>query len=264
MIPPTRNFDQALSLPALDGSFFAADWPAPANVRTLITTRRGGHSKGAYGSLNVGAHVGDDPAAVAANRALVQARIALPVAYLNQVHGNTAVAAASSLKTPADADASFDNSGLAACAVMTADCLPVLFCDHAGTVVAAAHAGWRGLAGGVLENTIDAMGVPPLEIIAWLGPAIGPEAFEVGEDVREAFCRNLSAAETAFHAIGGGKYLGDIYALAKLVLRRAGVSRIYGGEHCTVLEREHFFSYRRDGQTGRMLSAVWLQPESTG
>ena len=240
MIPPTRNFDQALSLPALDGSFFAADWPAPANVRTLITTRRGGHSKGAYDSLNVGAHVGDDPAAVAANRALVQAQIALPVAYLNQVHGNTAVAAASSLKTPAD-------------------CLPVLFCDHAGTVVAAAHAGWRGLAGGVLENTIDAMGVPPLEIMAWLGPAIGPEAFEVGEDVREAFCRNLSAAEAAFHAIGGGKYLADIYALAKLVLRRAGISRMYGGEHCTVLEREYFFSYRRDGQTGRMLSAVWLQ-----
>ena len=137
MIPPTRNFDQALSLPTLDGSFFAADWPAPANVRTLITTRRGGHRKGA--------HVGDDPAAVAANRALVQAQIALPVAYLNQVHGNTAVAAASSLKTPADADASFDNSSQAACAVMTADCLPVLFCDHAGTVVAAA-AGNHGLA----------------------------------------------------------------------------------------------------------------------
>ena len=111
----------------------------------------------------------------------------------------------------------------------------------------------------MLENTIDAMGVPPLEIMAWLGPAIGPEAFEVGEDVREAFCRNLSAAEAAFHAIGGGKYLADIYALAKLVLRRAGISRIYGGEHCTVLEREYFFSYRRDGQTGRMLSAVWLQ-----
>lgn len=253
---PTLN--QTLNLPEVSGSFLRADWPAPPNVRTLITTRQGGVSTAPYGSLNVGAHVGDDAQAVARNRALVQQQVPLPLAYLNQTHSSMVVRAGDSVETALSADASFDNEGAAACAVMTADCLPVLFCDRAGSVVAAAHAGWRGLAGGVLQNTVAAMGVPPVEVMAYFGPAIGAEAFEVGQDVYDAFTAQLPDAADAFQAIDGGKYLADIYALARQVLHREGVTQIYGGRFCTVLQREAFFSYRRDGQTGRMVSAVWL------
>ena len=211
-----------------------------------------------YQSLNLGSHVGDDPDAVRRNREIVQEQVGLPVAYLNQIHSTIVVNAADALGNTPDADASVDNTGKAACAAMTADCLPVLFCDKAGTVVAAAHAGWRGLAGGVLQNTIAAMNVAPVEIMAYLGPAIGADAFEVGQDVFDAFCVPMSEAADAFEDIGGGKYLADIYALARLVLRREGVNMIYGGTHCTVLERDTFFSYRRDGITGRMASLIWL------
>lgn len=240
-------------------NFLTADWPAPANVKTLITTRNGGVSQGVYQSLNLGSHVGDDPDAVRRNREIVQEQVGLPVAYLNQIHSTIVVNAADALGNTPDADASVDNTGKAACAAMTADCLPVLFCDKAGTVVAAAHAGWRGLAGGVLQNTIAAMNVAPVEIMAYLGPAIGADAFEVGQDVFDAFCTPMPEAADAFEDIGGGKYLADIYALARLVLRREGVDMIYGGTHCTVLERDTFFSYRRDGQTGRMVSLIWLE-----
>lgn len=259
---PDKTLNSALGLPESRGPFLRADWPAPPNVHTLITTRRGGVSQGAYASLNLGAHVGDEPADVAENRRRVQAAVPLPVGYLNQTHSSRVVRAVDCLDAVPDADASVDTGGRAACAVMTADCLPVLFCDRAGTVVAAAHAGWRGLAGGVLENTVAAMQVPPAGIMAWLGPAISADAFEVGRDVSDAFRRPLgAAAEAAFEPIGGGKYLADIYALARLVLQGAGVTQVYGGGCCTVLERDTFFSYRRDGQTGRMLSAVWLSPE---
>ena len=227
---PANSFAASLGLPEISGSLLHADWPAPSNVHTLITTRQGGVSQGRFASLNVGDHVGDDPAAVAENRRRVQAHVPLPLAYLRQVHGNRVVPAADCLDAPPEADAAFDRSRRAACAVMTADCLPVLLCDRAGSVVAAAHAGWRGLAGGVLENTIAAMQADP-------------------------------AAEAAFEPIGSGKYLADIYLLATQTLRRVGVSQIYGGRHCTVLERDRFFSYRRDGKTGRMVSAVWLSPE---
>ena len=243
----------------LNGNYLRPVWPAPENVRALSTTRQGGVSEGVYHSLNVGAHVGDVPEHVAENRARVQAAVSVPVAYLNQTHSPDVVQAAESVLHTPDADASVDRSGKAACAVMTADCLPVLFCDRAGSVVGAAHAGWRGLAGGVLENTVAAMQVPPSEILAWLGPAIGPDAFEVGQDVWEAFCKPLPAAEAAFQSIGEGKYLADIYALARLRLAQIGVTAVYGGEHCTVLERDTFFSYRRDGQTGRMVSLIWLE-----
>lgn len=256
---PDKTLHRALGLPENPHCFMQADWPAPPNVHTLITTRQGGVSKGVFASLNLGAHVGDQAQDVAKNRRRVQQAVPLPLAYLEQTHSSRVVAAADSVAAPLNADAAFDRSGRAACAVMTADCLPVLFCDRAGSVVAAAHAGWRGLAGGILQNTVSAMQVPPLEIMAWLGPAIGPDAFEVGRDVWEAFCLPWGrAAEAAFSDIGNGKYLADIYALARLVLQREGVGQIYGGEHCTVLERDTFFSYRRDGQTGRMLSAVWL------
>ena len=239
------------------------DWPAPRAVRSLLTTRRGGVSRSPYASLNLGDHVGDDRSAVAANRASLRAALAGggdPL-WLEQVHGTRVVNAAahSPNDPPLAADASFSREKGVVCAVMTADCLPVLFCDRAGSTVAAAHAGWRGLAGGVLQNTVAAMKVPPLEIMAYLGPAIGADAFEVGQDVWDAFCLPMPRAEVAFTDIGAGKYLADIYALARLVLQDVGVNQIYGGQHCTVLERDVFFSYRRDGQTGRMVSAVWLE-----
>lgn len=254
-----RAIDEVLGLDGETAMFLQAQWPAPENVKTLISTRLGGVSEGKYQALNVGAHVGDDPQHVAENRRRVQAEIAVPVAYLNQTHSTDVVQAAESLHHTPDADASVDSSGKAACAVMTADCLPVLFCDRAGTVVAAAHAGWRGLAGGVLENTVAAMQVLPSEILAYLGPAIGPEAFEVGAEVKEAFCSVRPAAEQAFTGIADGKYLADIYQLARLALADVGVFQVFGGGHCTVLERDTFFSYRRDGQTGRMVSAIWLE-----
>ena len=250
----------AINLPApIVGSFFTANWAAPHNVKTLITTRHGGISSGAYHSLNVGAHVGDNPAHVAENRARVQAQVPVPIAYLQQTHSATVVQAADSIAAPLNADASVDASGSVACAVMTADCLPVLFCDRAGTVVAAAHAGWRGLADGVLQNTVAAMGVPAVEIMAYFAPAIGAESFEVGQDVLDAFCAENHAAEQMFTPISSSKYLADIYGLARLILQREGVTQIFGGEHCTVLERETFFSYRRDGTTGRMASMIWLE-----
>lgn len=256
------SLENAIALPQTphrDRPFLQANWHAPKNVKTLISTRHGGVSTGVYGSLNVGAHVGDDADKVAQNRAIVQTQVPVPVAYLNQIHSSDVVQAACSIATAQNADAAWDNTGKVACAVMTADCLPVLFCDRAGTVVAAAHAGWRGLAGGVLQNTVAAMGVEPIEIMAYFAPAIGAEAFEVGQDVWDAFCAPMPKAAQAFQAIGEGKYLADIYLLAKLILQNEGVTQISGGEYCTVLQREHFFSYRRDGQTGRMVSAIWLE-----
>ena len=254
-----KTISQTLNLVSDGLPFFQAEWPAPANVKTLVSTRNGGVSQAPYFSLNVGGHVGDLPENVARNREIVQAAVPVPPAYLNQTHSSIVLPAADVPGSAPEADASFDRTGRAACAVMTADCLPVLLCDRAGTVVAAAHAGWRGLAGGILQNTVAAMQADPGEIMAYLGPAIGPDAFEVGEDVREAFCRLHSSAENAFEGIGGGKYLADIYTLARQILRREGVNLIYGGTHCTVLERDTFFSYRRDGQTGRMVSMIWLE-----
>lgn len=256
-----KSFDlnAAIGIGTHDAPFLHADWPAPTHVKTLITTRNGGVSEGVFTSLNLGAHVGDNPLHVARNREIVQQQVGLPVVYLNQIHGISVVNAAEHIGNVPDADAAVDSSGRVACASMTADCLPVLFCDKAGTVVAAAHAGWRGLAGGVLQNTIAEMNVPPVEIMAYLGPAIGPDAFEVGQDVFDAFYARMHEAENAFEPIGNGKYLADIYTLARTTLRREGVSMIYGGHHCTVLERDTFFSYRRNGKTGRMASIIWLE-----
>jgi polyphenol oxidase len=244
-----------------DSPLLQADWPAPAAVHTLLTTRQGGVSQPPYNSFNLGTHVGDQPEAVAANRE--QLRLLLPdePAWLNQVHGINVVDAAEIGETLLDADASFSRQPGKVCVVMTADCLPVLLCDDAGSVVAAAHAGWRGLCDGVLEAAVSATGVPAATLMAWLGPAIGPDAFEVGAEVRAAFIACDAAATTAFTDIGEGKYLADIYQLARQRLATAGVSRIYGGDFCTVIERERFFSYRRDGVTGRMASLIWLQPQ---
>ncbi len=244
----------------MENTLLLPDWAAPANVRACVTTRRGGLSKGAWQSMNLGAHVGDDPAAVSANRARLRQWLALPdePAWLNQVHGSRVIEAAAWAEPP-DADASISRCAGAICAVMTADCLPVLFCAADGTEVAAAHAGWRGLAGGVLEATLDAMQAPNGEIMAWLGPAIGPAAFEVGDEVRAVFVAASPDAAAAFKVSRPGHWLADIYALARIRLRNAGLTRLFGGGRCTYTEADNFFSYRRDGTTGRMASLIWIE-----
>ncbi len=242
--------------------FIEPDWPAPGNVHALATTRTGGVSLPPYDSFNLGDHVGDDPSAVARNRALLHAFLPSEPRWLKQVHG-TAVAAADKLESPVEADASVAFESGAVCAVLTADCLPVLFCDRQGTRVAAAHAGWRGLAAGVLEASVAAMQCDPADILAWLGPAIGPQAFEVGEEVREAFVRDLPGTVTAFVPGQPGKWLADIYELARLRLARAGVSRVFGGGYCTYTDAERFYSYRRDKTTGRMAALIWLGGAAT-
>ena len=234
------------------------DWPAPPGVFGLMTLREGGVSRPPWASFNLGDHVGDDPAHVAANRARLRRQLPAEPAWLKQIHGATAVAAGSGL---VEADAVFTRQAGRVCAVLTADCLPVLFCDRAGSVVAAAHAGWRGLANGVLEATVAAMQVPPGEVLAWMGAAIGPQAFEVGDEVRQAFVARHPETAAAFapHPSGvPGKWLADIYRLARTRLNHAGVRDIYGGGRCTFNEVDSFYSYRRDGVTGRMASLIWL------
>jgi YfiH family protein len=233
------------------------DWPAPAKVRALQTLRSGGCSPAPWNSFNLGDHVGDDPARVAANRAALRAHLPSEPLWLNQVHGNATVEGKNWPKSQT-ADASYSRQPGTVCAVMTADCLPVLFCDRAGTVVAAAHAGWRGLVGGVLEATIAGMAVPADRLLAWLGPAIGRQAFEVGDEVRAAFIADDAGAADCFAPKASGKWLADIYGLARRRLRRAGVTAIHGGDLCTVSDPARFFSYRRDGVTGRQASLIWL------
>ena len=249
------------------------DWPAlPANIGALATTRAGGVSAGPYddgrggGGLNLGMHVGDEPAAVAENRARLQALLPGRPAWISQVHGNGVVDAAT---VAADqpvrvGDASLATGPGVVCAILTADCLPVLFADLDGRVVGAAHAGWRGLAGGVLRETVRAMRAAGAgEITAWMGPAIGPLAFEVGQDVFDSFAAALPGVDIGFalrrHPGHASKYLADMFALARLMLERDGVGSIAGGIHCTATERDRFYSYRRDGVTGRQASLIWLK-----
>ena len=301
------------------------DWPAPAHVRALVTTRSGGVSRPPYDSLNPASHVGDDPAAVVENRRILRQSLPAEPLWLNQVHGTRVFElllptltlptrgegiythgkgtgpstargegtgssptrgggwegeepnttgpgpAYPGLFQPAEitpeADASFTRQPGQVCAVLTADCLPVLFCDEAGTVVAAAHAGWRGLAGGVLEETVRAMNVAPDRILAWLGPAIGPDSFEVGPEVREAFVTHNEMAGIAFRPALPGtldeaprKWLADLYMLARIRLAGIGVERVHGGGACTFKDARRFFSYRREARTGRMASLIWITP----
>jgi len=239
------------------GEIFVPDWAAPANVKALQTTRNGGASKMPWASFNLGDHVGDDPAAVAANRQALRAALPGEPCWLRQVHGIVAVDAGQEAKTGV-ADAGFARRPGAVCAVMTADCLPVLLCDRRGSAVAAAHAGWRGLLGGVLESAVVAMAVAPGELLAWLGPAIGPRCFEVGTEVRDAFVARDPSASAAFVATGPDKWLCDIYLLARQRLGQSGVGAISGGGACTFSESGRYFSYRRDRTTGRMASLIWL------
>ena len=232
------------------------DWPMPPGVHALQTTRLGGASRAPYDSLNLGMHVGDDPLNVAANRNLLSRYVPSEPVWLEQVHGTT-VALAEQAGCAPYADACISRSKGAVCVVMTADCLPILLCDSAGSIVGAVHAGWRGLAGGVIEATVSAMAVPGADLMAWLGPAIGQQAFEVGPEVRDIFLSHDSVAATAF-VEHGDRFLADIYLLARQRLQALGISQIYGNGFCTYTDREQFFSYRRDGRTGRMATMIWL------
>ncbi len=250
-------------------TFIRPDWPAPAGVVALSTTRESGFSKGSYAGLNLAHHVGDEPARVNRNRdALAES---LPVGttlqWLKQVHGCNVIEANQTQDTPT-ADASWTSAKGVGCAVMTADCLPALFCTKDGDKIAAAHAGWRGLIQGILEVTARALSVPNSELMVWLGPAIGPYAFEVGEEVREQFLRAsaLSVRADISRCFRGntanpGFYWADLYALARVRLEAIGITDIYGGDLCTFSDARRFYSYRRDGQTGRMATVI-LKPHS--
>lgn len=233
------------------------DWPLPGHVHAAVTLRSGGVSSGSYASLNPASHVNDRPAHVQANRDIVKQMLQLPAepVWLQQVHGVQVVKADQVQGLP-EADASFSDQTGTVCAVLTADCLPVLFCGDDGAVIAAAHAGWRGLQAGVIKQTLLAMRCRDVSI--WLGPAIGPDNFEVGDDVRDAFIADNAKAALAFKAQVPGKWLADIYQLAKLQFKELGIEKIHGGGYCTVADAQRFYSYRRDGATtGRMASLIW-------
>jgi len=234
------------------------DWPAPARVQAAVTTRAGGVSQGPWASLNLADHVQDDAAAVAENRLRLGVGLSLPAEplWLTQVHGS--IIAGADNAPGCEADGSYSDRPGVVCAVLTADCLPVLLCDRAGREVAAVHAGWRGLAGGVVEAALDRFAAPPDEILAWLGPAIGPAAFEVGEEVRATFLADNPAAAAAFRPTRPDHWLADLYALATLRLARRGVSAVYGGGLCTYTDAERFYSFRREPVTGRMASLIWI------
>ncbi len=234
------------------------DWPAPARIKACVTTRRGGVSQVPFDTFNLGDHVGDDPVAVACNRRVLADTLGCRPAWMSQVHSTVAVEA--DPERALEADACWTARAGIACAVLTADCLPVLFCDRDGTRVAAAHAGWRGLAGGILEATIEALAVPADQLLVWLGPAISPAVFEVGPEVREAFVAQHPEAVDAFvPSANAGRLLGDLYALARIRLAAHGVTAVHGGGLCTFSE-PRFYSYRRAPRTGRLASLVWIAP----
>lgn len=237
------------------------NWPAPKNVRAFQTTRQGGFSQAPYDSFNLGMHVGDNALNVASNRQLLTPYLPSEPVWMNQVHGIRVLDAATS-SCLEDADASIARQKNVVCVTMTADCLPILMCDQQGTLVAAVHAGWRGLCDGVIEVTIKKMAVDSTEILVWLGPAIGPDSFEVGDDVRQAFLKHDPKAEVAFKNLGNEKWVCDLYTLAKQRLNALGVTQIFGSsineDFCTFKQQAQFFSFRRDKTTGRMASLIWL------
>lgn len=251
----------------VDSDLLPMDWPQPDGVGTAITLRTGGVSGGPWQSLNLADHVGDNPHHVAANRQRLMQLLGLqrPLPWLRQVHG-TQVVRSGVRPNPPEADACYSRESGVVCAILTADCLPVLFCDRAATVVAAAHAGWRGLAAGVLHNTVRAMDVAPENILAFLGPAISQPYFEVGPEVLEQFVastwgrRETAAIANCFSADNNSDRLhGNLAQLARIHLAQLGVRQVYGGEHCCYADPERFYSYRRDGVTGRTASLIWLR-----
>jgi len=235
-------------------------WPAPENILAISTTRQGGHSLGRYAGMNLGDHVGDDPRAVSNNRQQLTEHLALPgePVWLKQVHGRH-VLCADRVQANTEADAAWSAQAGTVCAVLTADCLPLLFCDRAGSHVAVAHAGWRGLAAGVIEATLDALPVPASDLLVWLGPAISAPAFEVGAEVVAAFTQRDAAANPAFTPVDEGKWLADLPLLARQRLQNRGVVDIYDSGLCTYADSERFYSFRRDGETGRMATLIMIR-----
>lgn len=242
-----------------DPQWIVPDWPAPSHVRAVITTRAGGSSAGPYASLNLGMRTGDDASAVAANRARLRAALPQEPKWLRQVHGNTVIDADGLTTTMPEGDASIARWPGTVCAVLIADCVPVLLTTYTGTVVAIAHAGWRGLASGVIERTVAAIGARSGELLAYLGPGIGPRAFEVGPDVRKSFLAEDPEDSAAFAPHAPEKWLADLFLLTRRRLRRAGVHNVFGGDICTYSDPERFFSYRRERTTGRMAALIWRE-----
>ena len=247
-------------------NFIVPVWPVPTRVRAMVTTREGGVSKGSYASFNTASHVGDVPAHVAANRALLESEITAPVQWLRQVHGTRVSKVDRIEKAPIEADGVCTSVAGLACAVQTADCLPLLVCNHVGTQIGAIHAGWRGLASGIIVKALQQFNGPASNLYVYLAPAISSKHFEVGEDVYDAFVHSQSITgltpeqvERAIRPAGYARYYADLYQLARFQLQYLGVSNIYGGEYCTYDDSEKFFSYRRDGVTGRMASLIWLE-----
>ena len=246
------------------------NWPAPKNVHALQTTRDGGASLAPYDSFNLGGHVGDKPIHLAHNRQLLSQHLPSEPVWLNQVHGVNVLhldeMVAANTNCLLDADASYTSRKNVVCVTMTADCLPILLCDQAGTAVASIHAGWRSLCDGVIEATVRQMPVKSNQLMAWLGPAIGPNAFEVGTEVRAQFRAKNAQAELAFKKCSKNqeqdKWLADIYKIATQRLNNLGITQIYGGgidqDFCTFSQKQQFFSFRRDGHTGRMATLIWL------
>jgi len=242
-----------------ESNFIIPNWPAPANIKALQTTRTGGLSQIPYHSLNFGDHVGDDALTVASNRQLLNPFVPAEPLWLKQIHSTIAVDATLASCLP-EADAVYSKQKNVVCAVMTADCLPILLCDKTGTTVAAIHAGWRGLLNGVIESTIKSLEIAPQNILAWFGPAIGPTAFEVGRDVYDGFNHHDARSIQAFTLQNQSqKWLANIYQLARLRLESIGVRSISGGDDCTYSDKERFFSFRRDGDTGRMATLIWFE-----
>ena len=243
-------------------SLIYPDWPAPENIKAISTTRIGGFSLPPYDELNLADHVDDNPDAVNKNRVYLGELADLPESprWLSQIH-ETRVLNSHDWQPDVQADAMISNSLNHICTTMTADCLPILLCTQQGDTVAAIHAGWRGLAAGIIEQTINKFSCAPQNIIAWLGPAIGPTQFEVGTEVYQLFTHDCPKAKQAFQQTDSSHYLANIYCLARQHLTKLGITAIYGGNYCTVTDKQLFFSYRRDGVTGRMASMIWIAPK---
>ena len=235
------------------------DWPAAKRVRSLVTTRAGGVSSGRFASLNLSERVGDDPRCVERNRTILRACLPADPAWMRQVHGSAVIDAAEAGQNT-EADGAVTRAAGPVCVVMIADCLPILLSERTGRAAGIAHAGWRGLSGGVVENVVRAMGGSPRDLIAYIGPGIGARRYEVGEDVRGAFVAEDRGAAESFAPRLDGKYLADLDGLARRRLAAAGVTEVYGGGYCTASD-ERFFSFRRDGTTGRMASLIWLEDD---
>lgn len=235
------------------------DWPAPHWVKAYTTTRIGGVSRAPYNSLNIATHVGDNLDDVSKNRQLLQTNLHLkkPIIWLKQIHANTIISADHPIDSLA-ADAIYSITEQTVCAVQTADCLPILVCCSSSYCVAAIHAGWKGLSADIIETTIETLDLPPSDILIWLGPAIGPKAFIVGEAVLQTFIDNDPTAISAFQPLGNNQWQANLYKLAQQRLHKLGITAIYGGNYCTFSDKRRFFSYRRDQITGRMLSLIWI------